>query len=671
MAGTNIGSLNATLTLSAFEFQNGLQQSKAAALEFEQATVASAARANKALASVGKGGGFDTGGAARAVQQIGFGIQDFASQFDTRGLAGGIAAVSNNVQMLGAAFGPVGLAISAFGGAIAGIVLPKLIESSGLFKSNKEAVDANASSLAKWRKAMSDAKDVEESYLEGGTEELNRKQTERRAQLAILNKQRSELVKGISRDEEAVEETARQKRLLDNQGGFASFFGAPNVSDNGAGARLQAERAELAKVTEEANKLNTELTVGERLREKVTNVEKARDKTDEFGKNQEYMAKGQEAIDKLRRKGLEEYGSAHSKLIAKQTRERTELEDMTIGLREREEALAQQADMHAVEQQKLKISDREKELSKLGPDAKASAGMDVASVEGIRAINNAISGRGENSMQREQLEIEKRQLVALETIAHGGEWAKSLNFAANGGGDGIALGEATPLDRLSRDGSFSRTLEDGSTVGGANPDATQGKAIRLQRQYKGPDQSAMWDQVNAKKEAEALAGEETRQRIAQIQSGRARQGEAKDRDQSAIRDRVTAKRERDTASGEQTKRQIAEMKKGREAGKVNPIAQDDSSPRPPESIKADMRSAPNADLPREAFRVPIVDQVPRSEEIRVKLDQPVERNDRQAAAGVDGNANSPKPNGVEDDEIKLLRRIADKPTMRVVSLSGG
>jgi len=69
---------------------------------------------------------------AMAIQQMGFAVQDFSSQMTNAkttadGLGRGVMAVSNNVQMLGAAFGPTGLAVTAIGGAVAGIVLPPMI----------------------------------------------------------------------------------------------------------------------------------------------------------------------------------------------------------------------------------------------------------------------------------------------------------------------------------------------------------------------------------------------------------------------------------------------------------------------------------------------------------------------------------------------------------------
>jgi len=70
---------------------------------------------------------------AQIYQQLGFGLQDFMSQVQNSssgidGLGRGIMAVSNNVQMMGSAFGPTGLAVTAIGGALIGTIVPAAIK---------------------------------------------------------------------------------------------------------------------------------------------------------------------------------------------------------------------------------------------------------------------------------------------------------------------------------------------------------------------------------------------------------------------------------------------------------------------------------------------------------------------------------------------------------------
>lgn len=427
--GTNVGSLNATLTLSAWEFQNGLTESAAAALEFADQTEVAAKKGNAAISKVG--GGMNAGGAARAVQQIGFGIQDFASQFETRGLAGGISAVSNNVQMLGAAFGPVGLAISAFGGAIAGIVLPKLIESSGMFTNHKKAIDENASALTRWRKEITEAAKAEQDLLNHGVQSLNQKQAERRAELTELSKQKAILEKGNAVDKTAMDDANKAIIALGEQYGMlVGWLGSGTITDNGATDRVAARNKEIKEIEKEQAEISKAMANAEKSRSKVDKADQAREDTDQWFAKKEFEAKGQEAINQLRIKGLEQYGSEYSKVIERQKREAKELADMTMGLRDAESAKKLQADMHAIELQRVIIAEREKYISQLGPDAKMSAGLDVASSEGISAINRWMNGKGENDIQREQLAIEKKQLVAMEAMAHGSDEDREMRQAA-------------------------------------------------------------------------------------------------------------------------------------------------------------------------------------------------------------------------------------------------
>lgn len=411
--------MNATLTLSAWEFASGLQQSEEAANKFANNVQNSANRANASISKVGQGG-MVGGGAARALQQVGFGMQDFSSQLETRGLSGAISAVSNNVQMLGAAFGPVGLAISAVGGALAGIFLPKLIESSGLFKDNKKEVEAYSDSLSKWRAEMEKGIKTQEDLVAAGSRSLDQQQADRKKAIDLRSRQAAKLIADINRDDQIVTDTANAKKALDNQGGFASFFGASQVSDNGAGVRAEAARKELAKVQQEQADLNRDMSAAEKMRPKVEQADAAKDKTEEISKRWALEEAAVIAVEKLREQSLEKYGDSFSKLQAKHLRERKELEEK-IGSNpfeeERNWAMAQQRAAQQVEHQQALIEDKQKEINEMGPAAKGSAGVDLASIEGIRAINRAITGKSDQDIAKEQLKVLKDQLKVMSSIA--------------------------------------------------------------------------------------------------------------------------------------------------------------------------------------------------------------------------------------------------------------
>jgi len=114
---TKIADLNAMLTMDTTSFTEGSTK------------VAAAAKNMHNDLAKATGDTVRTGNAtAKAFTQVGFAIQDFSSQIGTRGLGGAIAAVTNNLQMLGVGLGPVGLAVTSVGGAIAGIAVPALID---------------------------------------------------------------------------------------------------------------------------------------------------------------------------------------------------------------------------------------------------------------------------------------------------------------------------------------------------------------------------------------------------------------------------------------------------------------------------------------------------------------------------------------------------------------
>lgn len=94
-------------------------------------------------------GGALSAGVGRGVQNVGFMIQDFSSIMMNGGansLGRAIGAISNNVQMLGAGLGPWGAAVSAVGGALAGILIPAIIKANdeldGYAKQVEDAIAA-------------------------------------------------------------------------------------------------------------------------------------------------------------------------------------------------------------------------------------------------------------------------------------------------------------------------------------------------------------------------------------------------------------------------------------------------------------------------------------------------------------------------------------------------
>lgn len=109
---------------------------------------------------------------AQALQQVGFGIQDFSSQFmnaknTADGLGRGIGAVANNAAMLGAAFGPTGMAVTAIGAAVAGIALPAMIKWVYQADSLKEKMEAAREEARDYADELRKAGEIQDAKLAG------------------------------------------------------------------------------------------------------------------------------------------------------------------------------------------------------------------------------------------------------------------------------------------------------------------------------------------------------------------------------------------------------------------------------------------------------------------------------------------------------------------------
>jgi hypothetical protein len=105
-------------------------------------------------------GGKMSGDLGRAMGQMGFAAQDFASVMAMGGknsLGRAMMSTMNNVQMLGQAFGPWGMAITAVGGALGSILIPKLLETTEVTSKLGETFKAAAKDAAEAGKMFEDA----------------------------------------------------------------------------------------------------------------------------------------------------------------------------------------------------------------------------------------------------------------------------------------------------------------------------------------------------------------------------------------------------------------------------------------------------------------------------------------------------------------------------------
>lgn len=203
-ATANVGELSIKLGL----YTGALEQDSKRAIDaFERMDASAAKLKNTMVASetvLKSGGGFGRGG-AQIAQQLGFGMQDFSSQLMNSknladGLGRGIMSVSNNVQMMGAAFGPTGMAITAIGGAVAGMVLPAtikwLMNTEAEEKALKDVAD-QYERIAKLNNSIVNARFTDSKDLANSTGELKKQLAVLRekedAELKLMAPQRNQL----------------------------------------------------------------------------------------------------------------------------------------------------------------------------------------------------------------------------------------------------------------------------------------------------------------------------------------------------------------------------------------------------------------------------------------------------------------------------------------------
>lgn len=160
------GDLVTVLTLEDFEFRTGLRNASAATRQFATD-----------ITSAGNGA---SAGFGRAIGQMGFAAQDFASVLSMGGknaLGRALMSTMNNVQMLGMAFGPWGLAITAVGGALASILIPKLLEGSDAGETFAESIERSEKALDKLLQketaGIGFGQSLRELEAHGGVKELN------------------------------------------------------------------------------------------------------------------------------------------------------------------------------------------------------------------------------------------------------------------------------------------------------------------------------------------------------------------------------------------------------------------------------------------------------------------------------------------------------------------
>lgn len=222
---------------------------------------------------------------AMMIQQAGFAIQDFSSQMANAkttadGLGRGIMAVSNNVQMLGAAFGPTGLAYTAIGGALAGIILPQMVRwvyQADILKDKMADAKEEAREYAEELRRASEQQDQKTAALPGmTTKEFESMRADRmRATKADIQTTESEL----AAQNQIIEREKRKRDAKLRSSAWGSTIAGFATGASAAQTEAEAKRDELRQQLSDQQDYFTQLehVSGETTRQLAENDYKAQE----------------------------------------------------------------------------------------------------------------------------------------------------------------------------------------------------------------------------------------------------------------------------------------------------------------------------------------------------------------------------------------------------------
>lgn len=432
---TNIANMSATLTLAGWEFNNGLKQSETAAMEFANTVDVQSRRASAAIDGVRNPGQSKL---PQVLQQAGYALQDFSSQFSTRGLAGGIGAITNNIQAMGASLGGSTAAALAVGAAVGGMVLPPVIE----WLNGTKEINAQIKAIEdKYSGVATRAKELAEIERRGN---IDKAREEIQGRIDVGNRAREEVIKSLQFEKNAV---AKMRQELNQQTMLRVPlpFGAGDIRlapDGAAGRQLENDirvrQAAVDTLQKQHDQLMNDVQAARQLLGRLdpSNARIAERENEEaalkaYDKENEAKNARRKAAQEISLKARTEFGSEQMKLETRLSDERQRLILMEVD----KETIARSDAMAAVHRKRLEISQAEKKLADMGQEAGMSAGVERSSAAGVQAINRAIAGRQtEQSLAREQLKELKGIKDSLEEIVRtGGQLPKIYQF--NGGNE--------------------------------------------------------------------------------------------------------------------------------------------------------------------------------------------------------------------------------------------
>lgn len=334
------------------------------------------------------GGGVNYGMIAA---QLGFGLQDFTSQLQNSknladGLGRGVMAVSNNVQMLGAAFGPTGMAITAIGGALAGVILPHAIK---WLMQTKDTEAATKRIHEEITAISSLSRNVIEVKFQGGAarrvDDLKEQKAIAQAQAQILKDQRQNEIQIVRQTDREIKEMrkagARERDLpLDRQEQVNKNKALRDRVALNEDAKLRAK--ELAKVAGDED-------------QKVIDADK-----------QLRALTGNSEIEQARKTQLEIRELTHNQTSEQMLANSKRLED-------KRDSIASEIKLYEVAAEKESEANRkarELRLSELKRDAETTAQV-------LAAITTKANAAAAGERLREERDVTERKLAEADKIA--------------------------------------------------------------------------------------------------------------------------------------------------------------------------------------------------------------------------------------------------------------
>lgn len=387
------------------------------------AGVASASQS--ALAGAGAARGFNGAGIA---QQLGFGFQDFSSQVMNSknmvdGLGRGFMAVSNNIQMMGASFGPTTMAVTAIGGGLAGVIIPMMLKWLDLSAESTKEAERTADGIKKQISALAELRAEKEKGVpkDGKTpylDQLNKERDEirkRQQEVLEINRRLKDASEKTNTEKaQDAENTARRVEQWDVparlRSGLGMMGGGTGIIESTASANAAKEEADLRSHLQEQERLLQE----SRQRERDITANFANElKADEDAKNSEKI----KADAKVEKEHIDAMRKAAEERLQQYDRDMQHEKEFNDWVREGKEKLIK--DQIKMENEKqFVLSENLDAMKKLDQNPNGSSAANVRGTgAAVSAINRAIAGtNSEESDRKKQIKLMEDQLKSSQNI---------------------------------------------------------------------------------------------------------------------------------------------------------------------------------------------------------------------------------------------------------------